>query len=64
MTDELQLLARAHRAYLRAPAGQPRASFERIIDALTSMIAEGRSFMDDEPDPAGRSGGLSQSPQD
>ena len=54
MTEELAFLARAERAYLLAPPGA-RRSLEQIIDALTHMIASGRTFEDAEPDPAERS---------
>ncbi len=53
MTEELQLLARAHACYLRAPAGMARESMERIIDGLTAFIAAGRRFADVEADPWG-----------
>ena len=46
MTDELQTLGRAFKAYLRAGSPAHRAVMERLIDDLERMIREGRTFAD------------------
>jgi hypothetical protein len=46
MSDELQMLDRAIRAYLNTPPGRTRDLLERLVDDLEQMIREGRQFED------------------
>ena len=50
MTDELETLGRAFKAYLNARKPRHRAVMERLIDDLERMIREGRSFGDPHPE--------------
>ena len=48
MSDEMAMLRDAHRAYLKA-APKLREFYARVIDSLTDMLAEGRTFADPLP---------------